>query len=90
MQKIKTQIAEELKKQIDLINPDTGLDTEAVSLMMEYPPDKTLGDLALPCFKLSRSLRRSPVQIATQLSEGLSCDAIAECKAVNGYLNIFF
>ncbi|MBE6550209.1 MAG: arginine--tRNA ligase [Ruminococcaceae bacterium] len=89
MQKIKTQIAEELKKQIDLINPDTGLDAEAVSLMMEYPPDKTLGDLALPCFKLSRSLRRSPVQIATQLAEGLSCDAIAECKAVNGYLNIF-
>jgi len=89
MQKIKTQIAEELKKQIDLINPDTGLDAEAVSLMMEYPPDKTLGDLALPCFKLSRSLRKSPVQIATQLAEGLSCDAIAECKAVNGYLNIF-
>jgi len=89
MQKIKSQIAEELKKQIDLINPDTGLDAEAVSLMMEYPPDKNLGDLALPCFKLSRSLRKSPVQIATQLAEGLSCEAIAECKAVNGYLNIF-
>ena len=29
--------------------------------MLEYPPDRTMGDIALPCFKLSRTLRKSPV-----------------------------
>ncbi len=89
MQKIKLLISDELKKQIDAVNPDTGLSAADISLMLEYPPDRTLGDLALPCFKLSKLLRRSPVQIAQAMSEGFGCPAVSECKAVNGYLNIF-
>ncbi len=89
MQKIKLLISDELKKQIDAVNPDTGLAAADISLMLEYPPDRTLGDLALPCFKLSKLLRRSPVQIAQAMSEGFACPAVSECKAVNGYLNIF-
>ncbi|MBR5448536.1 MAG: arginine--tRNA ligase, partial [Clostridia bacterium] len=42
--------------------------------MLEYPPDSSMGDLALPCFRLSKSLRRSPVQIAEALAAGISCD----------------
>ena len=30
---------------------------EDISVMLEYPPDSTMGDLALPCFKLSKTLR---------------------------------
>ena len=41
--------------------------------MLEYPPDDKMGDLALPCFKLSKSLRRSPMEIASRLAEKLSC-----------------
>ncbi len=90
MQKIKIQIAEELKTQIQNINSASTLETEDIVQMLEYPPDANLGDLALPCFKLSKTLRRSPVQIAEQLASGIAnCEAIAECKAVNGYLNIF-
>ncbi len=89
MQKIKLLISDELKKQIDAINPDTGLAATDISLMLEYPPDRTLGDLALPCFKLSKLLRRSPIQIAQSLAEGFNCPAVSECRAVNGYLNIF-
>ena len=90
MQKIKIQIAEELKTQIQNINSAATLETEEIVQMLEYPPDANLGDLALPCFKLSKTLRRSPVQIAEQLASGIEgCEAVAECKAVNGYLNIF-
>ncbi len=89
MQKIKLLIVDELKRQIDTINPETGLSSADISLMLEYPPDRTLGDLALPCFKFSKTLRRSPVQIAQTLSDGFNCEAVSECNAVNGYLNIF-
>ena len=55
--------------------------------MLEYPPDKNMGDLALPCFKLSKSLRRSPVDIAKTLSESFSCEEFSEVSAQGGYLN---
>ncbi len=61
---------------------------EDIALMLEYPPDTSMGDLALPCFKLSKTLRRSPVQIAQIIAEGISDESIKKAEAVNGYLNI--
>ena len=59
--------------------------------MLEYPPDATKGDIALPCFKLSRALRRPPVQIAATLAGALKAgepgSPVASVEAVNGYLN---
>ncbi len=55
--------------------------------MLEYPPDKNMGDLALPCFRLSKALRRSPVEIAKTLAEIVKCEEFAEITALNGYLN---
>ena len=67
---------------------ETPLTVADVTEMLEYPPDETMGDLALPCFKLSRTLRRSPVEIASRLAEAFSCEDFAEASAVNGYLNL--
>ena len=65
-----------------------GLVSEADLLaMLEYPPDKTLGDLALPCFRLSKALRRSPVPIAETLAREIFCPEFSEVTAKNGYLN---
>ena len=55
--------------------------------MLEYPPDASMGDLALPCFKLSKVLRSSPVKIAEMLSENIQSGSFSEITAVNGYLN---
>lgn len=55
--------------------------------MLEYPPDSTMGDIALPCFRLSKSLRRSPVQIAEVLASSIKCEEFSSITAVNGYLN---
>ncbi len=63
------------------------LTASEISAMLEYPPDKTMGDIALPCFRLSKSLRRSPVQIAETLASSIKCDEFASITAVNGYLN---
>ena len=55
--------------------------------MLEYPPDSSMGDLALPCFRLSKTLRRSPVQIAETLAAGFDCAEFSSVSALNGYLN---
>ena len=43
--------------------------------MLEYPPDSSMGDLALPCFKLSKSLRRSPVHPEPVISREDKCSS---------------
>ena len=88
MLKIKLQIAEKILAGVHSINPQAELTVEDVAGMLEYPPDTTMGDLAFPCFKLSKTLRRSPVQIAQTIAEGLCGGAIGSAEAVNGYLNI--
>ena len=63
------------------------LGSDEIFLMLEYPPDTSMGDIALPCFRLSRTLRKSPVQIAEILAENISCDEFSSVSALNGYLN---
>ena len=63
------------------------LSADEIFAMLEYPPDKTMGDIALPCFRLSKSLRRSPVDIAASLAESFSCEEFSSVSAVGGYLN---
>ena len=88
MLKIKLQIAEKILCGVHAINPEAALTAAEIADMLEYPPDTTMGDLAFPCFKLSKALRRSPVQIAQTIAEGLSGSPVAKAEAVNGYLNI--
>ncbi len=63
------------------------LSADDIFAMLEYPPDRTMGDIALPCFRLSKSLRRSPIQIAEMLASAINCDEFSSVTAVNGYLN---
>ena len=89
MQTIKLRIAEKIASAVLTINADAQLNAQDVAAMLEYPPDSNMGDLAFPCFRLSKTLRRSPVQIATTLCEALTSDElIGKIEAVNGYLNI--
>ena len=89
MQLFKDQVAKALSESIEALAGSAVLSAEDVSAMLEYPPDPAMGDLALPCFRLSKTLRRSPVQIANQLAEQVSCACVARIAAVNGYLNFY-
>ena len=86
---IKGQIAESIAKIIKNMNDQAELDEATVLSMLEYPPDEKMGDIALPCFKLSRTLRMAPVKIAEIIASELSLSAIKRAEAVNGYLNIY-
>ena len=70
----------------ELFAPAT-LSVEEVVEMLEYPPDGSMGDLALPCFKLSRTLRRAPAQIAEALAAAVKDPAFSSVECVGGYLN---
>ena len=60
MIEIKKLISEKIAEKIAQFGAE-GLDAAAIADMLEYPPDTNMGDLALPCFKMSKALRRSPV-----------------------------
>lgn len=67
---------------------------EEIAASFEYPADKKMGDIALPCFKLSRILRKAPPMIADSFKELLCADseissAFERIESVNGYLNFF-
>jgi len=65
------------------------LNTEGVTAAdIALPPNSLMGDYALPCFKLAKIFRKSPVQIAEELKNSFALDeVISEVSAVNGYLN---
>ncbi|MBS5724381.1 MAG: arginine--tRNA ligase [Clostridiales bacterium] len=57
--------------------------------MLEYPPDSAMGDLALPCFKLSKVLKAAPPKIAQSLSGAFSGhEDLCSAEVQGGYLNI--
>ena len=85
---IKKHIADKLFEKYSALVPAPTLTAEDLSGFLEYPPDDKLGDLAFPCFKLSKELRKAPPMIASTLAEGLSDEVIGSAAAVGGYLNI--
>ncbi len=76
----KKYIAEKLK--ID------GASVEELAEWIALPPNTEMGDYALPCFKLAKLMRKSPVVIAEELKATVALDeVVSEVTAVNGYLN---
>ena len=71
--------------------PDAPMAESEIEGMLELPPDKAMGDYALPCFRLSRTLRKAPPMIAGALKETLDAQgAFDRTEVVGGYLNLFF
>ena len=68
---------------------DCGLDAAGVAAMLEIPPEKKMGDYALPCFRLSKTLRKAPPVIAAALAEQVGGEEIDHVEVVGGYLNVF-
>ncbi len=70
-----------------------GFSEKEVELLLEIPPESSMGDYSLPCFSLSQKLKKSPVIIANQLKSELESDmdkgVISDIQNLNGYLNIY-
>ncbi len=84
MMDVKQLLADQLAAQVP------SLSVAELADLIEYPPNPQMGDLSLPCFKLSKQLRKSPQVIAEELKSSFQAHpAFGEAQAVAGYFNIF-
>ena len=68
----------------------TKLDKNELYEYIEMPSDNNMGDYAFPCFKLAKSMRKSPQIIANELKDGIILsDEFEKIEVVNGYINFF-
>lgn len=89
MSDIKHKISKIVSEHI--LSKGFSLSEEDALNLLETPADSKLGDLALPCFKLSKVLRNRPDAIASELvSLFENVDGLEKVEAVGGYLNFFF
>lgn len=92
MTEFKYSIASSLAESIATLYPAASIAKEEIIGMLEYPPDDTMGDLAFPCFKLSRALRAAPPKIAATIFEHISNNlpsCVEKAQIVGGYINFF-
>ncbi len=68
-----------------------GLAVQDVFCALEVPKEAKMGDICLPCFKFSKTLRQAPPVIAAKLAPyAQSLPFVEKAEVVGGYLNIFF
>lgn len=69
--------------------PVLGVSEADVLALIEYPPQPELGDLALPCFRFARTLRRNPNEIAKEVADALSKSGQFQAVETAGaYVNV--
>ncbi|MDQ6595506.1 arginine--tRNA ligase [Bacillus salipaludis] len=57
--------------------------------LIEKPKNQEHGDLAFPCFTLAKVKRKSPNQIAQELSSTIQSPLFEKIEVIGAYLNIF-
>lgn len=89
MEEAKEVIAELILNQLK----HTALKKEDILHIIEIPPSPELGDYAFPCFILAKEMKKSPVDIATEIAmkikTGKTHKDISGIKATGPYLNFF-
>lgn len=82
---LKNEVAALISASVEAIQYDTVYD------LLEFPPDPKLGDVSLPCFKLSKVMRKAPPAIANEIAGALDANGtlFEKIEVVGGYLNFF-
>lgn len=74
----------------DSINID-GIDKSEILELIAAPKDINMGDLCIPCFKLAKQMKKSPVVIAEEIAASVvKSDMIESVSAVAGFVNFKF
>lgn len=78
LEKIKSNIVDEINK---------ALNTTVIKVEdIVTPPDRSMGDLSLPCFNIAKAISKIPIEITNEL-KNLKIDDIDEINSVGPYLN---
>ena len=87
---MRQRIADLVKEMLGAAFPGAEGLPEDIAALLEVPPERSMGDYAFPCFRLSKALRMGPPMISKKLSESVQRPEIARVECVGGYLNFFF
>lgn len=78
----------DFKKEIAKTIVIEGFSQKDIYDLLETPRDQSLGDIALPCFKLAKTFKKAPKIIADTIIENIKkSEWIEEINNVNGYIN---
>ncbi|MDR1138731.1 MAG: arginine--tRNA ligase [Clostridiales bacterium] len=72
----------------ELLIECAGLQPQDVQVV-EMPVDSTLGDYSYPVFRLSKSLRQPPSDIAKDIASKIHDASLSQVVAVGGYVNFY-
>lgn len=79
-----------LKEVIRFIATKLNIPEPEVSSLIEFPPEKSMGEYSFPCFSLAKKLKSSPQKIADSVAKQFSpTEALKEVRVASGYLNFF-
>ena len=75
----------------DEISKITNIESNEIEGYIEVPKEPENGDYAFPCFKLAKTLKKSPNVIADEIKSNIqiSENIIEKIEVVGGYLNFF-
>ncbi|MCD7783422.1 MAG: arginine--tRNA ligase [Firmicutes bacterium] len=89
--RIKTVISDAVAASIVEAFPALTVTADEIYKSLEYPPDKSMGDISFPCFKFSRTLRCAPNKTAAAVSEKIessgALDGTSSVSVAGGYVN---
>lgn len=72
------------------IAANVGADAAELCEWLETPPNPDMGDVAFPCFKLAKTMRKAPNMIAASLAPALGeINGISRIEPMGGYINFF-
>ncbi len=73
------------------ISKTDDINKDVIKEYIEKPNNKENGDYAFPCFKIAKTLKKSPQIIANDIKEKIQIDnnVIEKIEVVGGYLNFF-
>lgn len=79
----KDKVAEMISKALDFNKSE-------IRGYIEVPKDTKNGDYSFPCFKLAKTLKKSPIIIANEIKEKMNTNnEIQKVDVLNGYLNFY-
>ena len=66
------------------------VDKDEIKSFIEVPKEKNNGDYSFPCFKLAKTLKKSPIIIANEIKDKIEkSEEIEKVDVLNGYLNFY-
>ena len=79
------------KKTLEYLVDELDVELSALEELIEIPPQRDMGDFAIPCFRFAKILKKSPAVIAQDFADKLDTlpEFIDRVEVAGPYLNIF-